>query len=138
MMNQPKSPQSIINEALSEDEEEDLTEELESNANNSISESPDFPTSFGREDNNSEGSTLPQPFHHDSNWDSFFNGHADNIEKDIHSLSRGTDDATAPPDYHQSEDQGDNGAEEEGQSPSYVSQSISLNLCRSITLAKVL
>ena len=67
------------------------------------------------------GPALPAPFHHDSNWDSFFNGHADNIEKDIHSLSRGTDDATDPPEYQQSEDQGEE-AEEEGQSPAYVSQ----------------
>ena len=34
------------------------------------------------------------------NWDNFFTGHADNIEKDIHSLSKQADDHTAPPDHN--------------------------------------
>ena len=114
----PNSPQSIINEAFSRDDDDDSESDVfvvDSTQNHSPpDDSHEFPTNPGRE--LAEGLTS-SGFHADSNWDSFFNGHADNIEKDIHSLSRGTDGATAPPDYQQSEDQGQN---EDAEQPEYT------------------
>jgi hypothetical protein len=57
-----------------------------------------FPAqSSGRESDFSFGS--------DSNWDNFFTGHADNVEKDIYNMAKQSDDHTAPPDDYKQQDQ---------------------------------
>ena len=60
----------------------------------------------------------------DSNWENFFSGHADNVEKDIHSLARQqsdkSDDHTAPPAVQGEEDVED--TEEEERQPTATGQ----------------
>lgn len=102
------------------DEEEDDNDEFESNfASEAKLKDPfEFPSHFFAKES---GNEVSNPFG-DPDWDSFFNGHADNIEKDIHSLSRGADDHTAPPEDYQQADENQQGGGD--QTPEYeVSQS---------------
>ena len=69
----------------------------------------EFPTYYFAKENSDVTSNFGD---NDSNWDDFYSGHADNIEKDIHSLSRHSDEHTAPPDdYNQVEERSPSAAE---------------------------
>ena len=78
----------------------------------------EFPSHYGfakTENSNNEVKHSPAGISgfSDSHWDNFFTGHADTIEKDIHSLSKQSDDHTAPPDDYNDE-QAEENDEEEG------------------------
>ena len=78
----------------------------------------EFPSHYGfaKESGNADANYPSVSGFSNSNWDNFFTGHADNIEKDIHTLSRQPDDHTAPPDdYEQSEEQEQHGEHGEHQ-----------------------
>ncbi len=85
------------------DEDEDSADDFEAkfgDGETRIKDPFEFPSHFFAK----EHSDAPSGFG-DSSWENFFSGHADNVEKDIHSLSRQSDDHTAPPSDYQQEEQ---------------------------------
>ena len=102
-----------------EDKEQDSTGfESSYDSENSMKDPFEFPSHYGfakTENSNNEVKHSPAEISgfSDSHWDNFFTGHADTIEKDIHSLSKQSDDHTAPPDDYNDE-QAEENDEEEG------------------------
>lgn len=101
-----------------EDQEQDSTGfESSYDSENSMKDPFEFPSHYGfakTENSNNEVKHSPGVSgFSDSHWDNFFTGHADTIEKDIHSLSKQPDDHTAPPDDYNDE-QAEENDEEEG------------------------
>ena len=115
----------IIPKNFIRENEEDYHNENENEFNRGHSDPFEFPAQFFARDQNTEGGPN-SGFGQDSDWENFFSGHADNVEKDINSLSKQADDHTAPPDDYQQEEE--QPQEQQEQSHSYPEYGVIRNV----------